>query len=160
MPESIHARPAGSSSSSRHTFTVPMTSPPSESRRPASVAVGETQTAHASRVAVSIHPRTALTHPARRPFSTAETTTAPKAVDDSVVDYPRPTHDGHEHEHEAPPHHEEVPKQDKKHGHDSEKKPFAYQKVEATRPTREGHFDHKGFGGGGRIAQPSGKGLA
>ncbi|KAF9049312.1 hypothetical protein BDZ89DRAFT_1154596 [Hymenopellis radicata] len=96
---------------------------------------------------------------------TAETTPAPKAVDDSVVDYPRPTRppqsasedDGHE-----APHHEEVPKQEKKHGHDNEKKmkESGYHKVEATRPTREGHFDHKGFGGGGRIAQPSGKGLA
>jgi len=75
------------------------------------------------------------------------------------TDYPRP----------APPHdlmnNEEPPKNEKRHihrNHDHEKKMMevAYKKMEATQPTRDSLGGKNGFGGAGRLVQPSAKGLA
>jgi hypothetical protein len=85
--------------------------------------------------------------------------------DPAAADYPRPAPPGEEHEHPPPPHNEEeVPlKKEKKHGnHENEKKlkELAHRKEEANRPTRDIQSGPKGFGAGGRIAQPAGKGFA
>jgi hypothetical protein len=76
------------------------------------------------------------------------------------TDYPRP----------APPqdlvnNEEEPPKKDKRQGHgnhDNEKKvrEGTYRKMETTRPTRDALGGKSGFGGAGRVLQPSGKGFA
>ena len=85
---------------------------------------------------------------------------APRAVDDSVIDYPRPTRPADEQQEHEPHHQEDVPKKEKKRANHETEKKMKHQKAEATRPTRDGHFDHKGFGAGGRIAQPGGKVLS
>jgi len=76
------------------------------------------------------------------------------------VDYPRP----------APPqdstnNEEETPKKEKRQGHgnhDNDKKvrDGVHRKVEMTRPTRDAPGGKFGFGGAGRLVQPSGKGFA
>jgi len=76
------------------------------------------------------------------------------------TDYPRP----------APPqdlvdNQEEPPKKEKRQGHgnhDNEKKmrEGTYKKMDATRPTRDAIGGKVGFGGAGRVLQPSGKGFA
>jgi len=76
------------------------------------------------------------------------------------TDYPRP----------APPqdlvnNEEEPPKKDKRQGHgnhDNEKRVRGdtYGKAETNRPTRDAPGGKSGFGGAGRVLQPSGKGFA
>ncbi|KAF5340166.1 hypothetical protein D9758_014994 [Tetrapyrgos nigripes] len=66
------------------------------------------------------------------------------------TDYPRPVA-GEQH-HDAP-HHNEEEKKDKKPFFDS----FAHKKTEENKPTRDFQAAGKGFGAGGRIAQPAGK---
>ncbi|KAK0466038.1 uncharacterized protein EV420DRAFT_1300859 [Desarmillaria tabescens] len=96
--------------------------------------------------------------------STTEPTPA-RAVDDTVLDYPRPTGPPATDEERHDPHHQEElpPKKDKKqHGYlENEKKmrEFAHHKAEANRPTRDVQPEHKGFGAGGRIAQPGGRSI-
>ncbi|KIY67844.1 hypothetical protein CYLTODRAFT_422206 [Cylindrobasidium torrendii FP15055 ss-10] len=99
---------------------------------------------------------------------------APRAVDDSVVDYPRPTYPpavvqgamgqeqadmmgdsihGHGHGHDK---HEDLPKKEKKThpSHGNTKK----EKEALQRPTREPDMPRAGgYGAGGRIGQPTGK---
>jgi len=86
-------------------------------------------------------------------------TLAPEQTSEDT-DYPRP----------APPHdvvnsEEELPKKEKRQGHgshDNEKKvrESVYKKMEATMPTRDALGGKSGFGGAGRVLQPSGKGFA
>ncbi|KAK2462857.1 hypothetical protein APHAL10511_005055 [Amanita phalloides] len=83
-----------------------------------------------------------------------------------IPDYPRPAPPGEEHPdplHTGPE--EEVPKKEKKHNmHDNEKKirESPFWKAGMTQPTRDtgaGKMGLAGFGAGGRIGQPAGKGF-
>jgi len=96
--------------------------------------------------------------------SPSETTQAAEATTNSEnVDYPRPAAPGEEPaHHDAPPHEEEAPKKEKKHGHgnhENEKKLRDAQRKAEARPTRDSQTGPKNFGGAGRIAQPAGKGF-
>jgi len=76
------------------------------------------------------------------------------------TDYPRPAPPQ-----DLPNNEEEAPKKDKRQGHgnhENEKKvrEAAHKKAEATRPTRDALGGKSGFGGAGRVLQPSGKGFA
>ncbi|KAK7464116.1 hypothetical protein VKT23_006280 [Stygiomarasmius scandens] len=91
-----------------------------------------------------------------KPHSTA-TETAPEVAadeeDQQPTDYPRPVSGG-EQQHAPHRNEEEVPlKKDKKPHFDA----FAHKKMEETKPTRDFQAGNKGFGAGGRIAQPGGK---
>ncbi|KAJ7439958.1 hypothetical protein FB451DRAFT_1059200, partial [Mycena latifolia] len=77
-----------------------------------------------------------------------------------ATDYPRPAAPpaGEEVAHVPPPLHDDEPlRKDKKHQHDSERKlmELSQRKAEMTRPTRDLKNTGKGFGGAGRIAQPT-----
>ncbi|ETW86627.1 hypothetical protein HETIRDRAFT_114088 [Heterobasidion irregulare TC 32-1] len=82
-------------------------------------------------------------------------------------DYPRPAPPGAEHEldHEHTHTEEEIPKKEKKQGngsHENERRmrESAHRKAEENRPRKEGWAPGgKTIGGGGRIAQPAGKGF-
>jgi hypothetical protein len=79
-------------------------------------------------------------------------------------DYPRPPAPGEEQpEHLHTGGEEEVPhKKEKRHNmHENERKikESPFRKAETTRPTRDSTGKQVSFGGAGRIAQPSGKGL-
>ena len=78
---------------------------------------------------------------------------------DEPLDYPRPAAPG-EGRH-APPHHdEEAPlRREKKHESDKKQQELLSRKAEANRPTRDAVGTAKGYGAGGRIAQPAGKGF-
>ncbi|THU84236.1 hypothetical protein K435DRAFT_783872 [Dendrothele bispora CBS 962.96] len=105
------------------------------------------------RLSISKHkPHTGTTEPV------PETTTVELSSDqEQPTDYPRPVA-GTEQQQQHAPHHnhneEEIPaKKDKKSHFDL----FAHKKTEETKPTREFQAGNKGFGAGGRIAQPAGK---
>ncbi|KAF9469520.1 hypothetical protein BDZ94DRAFT_1242596 [Collybia nuda] len=107
------------------------------------------------RLSVSSKPK----HHAPAEPSPVEPETAPE-----TLDYPRPAPPGEEQVHAHPPLHTEEDniKKDRKHGsHENEQKlkELAHHKAEMTRPTKDVAGGHKGFGAGGRIAQPAGKGL-
>jgi len=76
------------------------------------------------------------------------------------TDYPRPAAPGEEQPvHNPPPHIEDEapPKKEKKHwNHENEikAKELAHRKMETTRPSKDTVGGNKGFGAGGRIAQP------
>jgi len=78
-------------------------------------------------------------------------------------DYPRPTApgDGQIHHHNPPHTEEEVPSKEKHWNHESELKlrDMAHRKTESTRPSKDMIGVNKGYGAGGRIAQPAGKGF-
>ena len=91
--------------------------------------------------------------PTRSSVPREEVPEGPSTVE--VTDYPRPAPPGEDHP-ETHAHHnndEELPRKEKKH-HDMKE-----QKARPNLPTRDVPIANKGFGAGGRIDQPAGKGL-
>ena len=91
-------------------------------------------------------------------------------ADNERPDYPRPAPPGEQQAHD-PQHvhddHDEVPKKEKKRGHGAVEHERRLQedlmkKADLNRPSKEigGGAPGKSIGGGGRIGQPAGKGLA
>ncbi|KAF8899357.1 hypothetical protein BD779DRAFT_1667039 [Infundibulicybe gibba] len=113
--------------------------------------------------AVKVGGRRLSTTTRPKPAHTPEVATAePVSPAEEILDYPRPAPPGgeeqvHPHVHAE----EEIPlkKERKHHDNESKLKELAHSKGEMTRPTREHAQNGKGFGAGGRIAQPAGKGL-
>ncbi|KAL0952065.1 hypothetical protein HGRIS_008702 [Hohenbuehelia grisea] len=90
-----------------------------------------------------------------------ENTTTTKTEDQQdetnvIDDYPRPAPPGEERDHAHPPPHDDegLLKREKKQSFDAKES-----KLDANRPTRDLQGGHKGYGAGGRIAQPAGKGF-
>jgi hypothetical protein len=108
------------------------------------------------RLSISARPK-----PHNAPGTSAPANTRPA----ENPDYPRPAPQGEgEEQAQHPPHEEEAPKKEKKHGHGSHDnnrlKESVYRKVDATAPSKDHLGSKHSFGAAGRIGQPTGKVLA
>ncbi|PBL00082.1 hypothetical protein ARMGADRAFT_1024145 [Armillaria gallica] len=89
--------------------------------------------------------------------------TLTRAVDNTILDYSRPTGPPTAGEEWHDPHHQDklLQKKDKKqHGclkNEKKIREVVHHKVEANQPMRDVQPEHKGFRAGGRITQPKGR---